>query len=132
MSLNAKSKGIQKDIRLMSDITTPPFTSETGDGFSNNFTLIDLANREALCNKPSYFSYSSQQLKSGSVIDMPTGVDVEQPFIGYREVFPLHVSSAGGSHVMVKVTEFYPLAGREHYRFYNSNEWSSWRTVNNT
>lgn len=130
MPIKIKANGAQKELRLMSDVTTPPFASEIGDSFSNNFMSIDLTNREALCNKPSYFSYSSEQLKSGDVSNFPTVVDTNQPFIGYREVFPLHVSSTGESQVMVKITEFYPIVGREHYIFYNMSAWGSWRSVN--
>lgn len=132
MPVKIKANGTQKELRLMSDVTTPPFASETGTSFSDNFTLVDLTNRETLCNKPSYFSYSSDQLKSGNVVDIPTGIDVNQPFIGYREVFPLHVSPDSNAHVVVKVTEYYPVLGREHYRFYNTNQWLAWKTINNT
>ena len=132
MSLTQKSGGVEKDLRLMTDVTTPPYASEDGTSFSNNFALVDLTNRDSLCNQPAYFGYSPEQLQSGNVIAIPTGTDVNQPFLGYREVFPLHVSSDSNSHVMVKVTEFYPVPGREHYNFYNSTQWSGWRTTNNT
>lgn len=132
MSLSAKSNGTQKEIRLMPDITTPPFASEDGSSFSDNFCLIDLQNHESLCNQPSYFSYTSQQLKSGSVLDIPNGVDINQSFSGYREVFPLRVSADNNSHIVVKVTEFFPVMGREHYKAYNTNGWVDWKSVNNT
>ncbi len=132
MSLNAKSNGTQKEIRLMPDITTPPFASEDGSSFYYDFLSVDLTSREVIKNRPSYFNFDSDQLKSGTVTNYPTGTDVNQPFIGYREVFPAHVSLDGRSHIVVKVTEFYPVLGREHYAFFNTTGWSAWKTVNNT
>ena len=132
MSLKVKSGGIEKDLRLMTDVTTPPYASEDGSSFSNNFLLVNLTKKEDLCNMPAYFNYSSEQLKYGQVTELPTGTNLEQPFIGYREVFPVHVSPESTSHVVVKVTEYYPVLGREHYRFYNVTGWSSWKTINNT
>ena len=51
MSLTQKSGGVEKDLRLMTDVTTPPFASEDGSSFSNNFLLVNLTKREDLCNK---------------------------------------------------------------------------------
>lgn len=131
MSLKAKSKGVKKDIRLMPDITTPPFASSDGSSFSDNFMLVSLSERENIRNYASYFSYTSEQLQSGEVKNFPTTIDTSQPFMGYREVFPMTVSSSY-AHIVVKITEFYPVLGREHYIFYNNTEWSSWKTINNT
>lgn len=130
MSLNAKSKGTQKDIRLMPDITTPPYVSTDGSSFNHDFLQINLAIREDTCNKPSYFSYSSGQLQSGIVRNFPTVINVGDSFIGYREVYPLTVSPTERGHVCVKITEFYPVLGREHYQFFNATTWGDWRTVN--
>lgn len=132
MSLTQKSGGIEKDLRLMTDITTPPFASEDGSSFNHDFLSVNLTTREISSNKPSYFNYNSEQLKSGTVTNYPTGIDTNQPFIGYREVFPAHVSPDNRSHVVVKITEFYPVLGREHYAFFNTTAWSAWKTVNNT
>lgn len=112
------------------DIMIPPFASENGDSFNNNFILINYADRYALCNQASYFSYSSEQLQSGNVTNIPPSVDKTQYFIGYREVFPKAVSPQGYAHVIVKLTEFYPNLGKEHWIFFNNGSWNMWEDGN--
>ena len=113
------------------DIMIPPFANTDGSSFKNNFCLIDLTNRYALCNQASYFTYDPEQLQSGNVIDIPGGVDVTKPFLGYREVFPMRVSSDGSTaHIIVKVTEFYPRLGKTHWKFYNNKSWTMWEDGN--
>ena len=140
MSLKTKSKGVIKQlvtdgdigvsIPSKTDIMVKPYASEDGSSFSNNFLLVDLTSRDAICNQSSYFSYSSDQLKSGNVAAIPYGVNVNDAFVGYREVFTLHVSPDSRSHVAVKVTEFYPTPGKVYWRFYNVNNWTNWTTIN--
>lgn len=112
------------------DIMIPPFASENGNSFNNNFMLINYADRYDLCNQASYFSYDPSQLQSGSVKNIPPSVDTTKPFIGYREVFPKTVSSQGNAHVIVKLTEFYPNLGKEHWRLFNHGSWTMWEDGN--
>ena len=139
MSLKTKSNGVVKQLMTdgdigvsfpsKTDIMIKPYASENGDSFNNNFLLVDLTSRDSLCNQPAYFGYSSDQLKSGNVTGIPYGVNTNDSFMGYREVFTLHVSPDSLSHVAIKVTEFYPTLGKVHWCFYNVNSWTNWTTI---
>lgn len=50
---------------------------------------------------------------------MSTGV-----VVGLREVV-----YESRNHVFVRITEFYPIAGKQYFIFYNAGNWSEWKVI---
>ena len=101
-----------------------PVDDITGQSFQKNFHLLNTGDRDNLVNYSSFFSATNIATEFTNV---PTGLLNQTIVIGYREV--LWRSS---SHVLVKVTEFYPVYGREHFDFYNSGSWRGWKSITPT
>lgn len=49
-------------------------------------------------------------------------------FIGFREVYVKN-GDTGSEHIMAKITEMYPLCGRQYYNFYNHGSWVGWTVI---
>lgn len=72
---------------------------------------------------PHIFSINDQNRSQWK--EIPTTLPASGTILGYREVFYMDNSP----HAMVKVTELFPVAGRQHFAFYNINAWSSWTSI---
>ena len=92
-----------------------------GASFQRNFYLIS-ANNESQ-NKASYFVINEENKSEYEHI--PTALASSSLVLGYREVFFMDASP----HALIKVTELFPVAGRQHFAFYNVNSWSAWTTL---
>lgn len=89
--------------------------------FNKDFLGVNLQNKYADLNKRSYFVVHENDVGWLSYPPtMPTGTTV----IGMREVF--HYDN---THTMLRITEFYPLVGRQYFNFYNTDHWEGWKTI---
>ena len=105
-----------------SALTLIPSTDvNDGSSFQKDFFLLSSSNQSA--NKSSYFSINDQNRSQWK--EIPTTLPASGTILGYREVFYMDNSP----HAMVKVTELFPVAGRQHFAFYNINAWSSWTSI---
>lgn len=94
------------------------FQSWTGDNFGYDFLNVDTTNYSAECNKSSYIGkYSGDGYEWTNVPPVNNNT-----LAGYREVF------IRSKRVMVKLTEIYPVAGREWYNAYDGTKWTGWVT----
>ncbi|WP_143276523.1 hypothetical protein [Blautia sp. An81] len=92
-----------------------------GSSFQKDFFLLSSSDQSA--NRASYFSINDQNRSQWK--EIPTTLPSEGTILGYREVFYMDDSP----HAMVKVTELFPITGRQHFAFYNINVWSSWTSI---
>lgn len=92
-----------------------------GSTFQKNFYLISAHNESQ--NKASYFVINEENKSEYEHI--PTAFASSSLVLGYREVFFMDASP----HALIKVTELFPVAGRQHFAFYNVNSWSAWTTL---
>ena len=92
-----------------------------GAEFGYDFLLIDNRNKNSAYNKTSYFSIepSNESKWKNKPSQMPAGI-----VIGVREVF-----YRNDSHILVRITEFYPVCGRQYFDFYNVGIWSVWKAL---
>lgn len=97
-----------------------PSVGGTGDSFSKEFLRVNLT-VDGPYNKPSYF-YSDKVHEEYTGV--PLAWESINVVVGYREVY-----RRNQNHVLVKITEMFPLCGRQHYNFYNVNNWSGWKTI---
>lgn len=78
-------------------------------------------------NKSGYFTINNDNRSEW------TGLSGKMPqsgtFIGFREMYVKQVTS-GSEHIMLKITEMYPVCGRQYFNFYNHGSWSSWSVTN--
>lgn len=108
--------------KLNSALTLKHAVSETsGAEFGYDFLLVESSNKNSTCHKTSYFSIdtSNEGKWNNKPSQMPTGV-----VIGVREVF-----YRNNSHILVRLTEFYPICGRQYFDFYNVGIWSGWKVI---
>ena len=94
----------------------------TGENFNKNLLLIDTNNTEAIVNQRSFFDITDST--RGDYLNIPSAMPSEGVVIGYREVY---VKSA--SHCLVKITECFPVSGRQYFNFYNSGNWDGWKVI---
>lgn len=92
-----------------------------GKSFNKNFLLIS-TNRTDDVNKSAYFEINDANRTQWN--DIPTAFPPSGTILGLRQVLILD-----DGHVMVKVTEFYPMSGRQHFRFYNIDSWNAWTVI---
>ena len=107
---------------LNSALTLKHAVSETsGAEFGYNFLLVESSNKNSTYHKTSYFSVepSNESSWKNKPSQMPTGV-----VIGMREVF-----YRNNSHILVRLTELYPICGRQYFDFYNVGIWSGWKVI---
>lgn len=92
-----------------------------GAEFGYNFLMLGIGNKNSVLNKTSYFSIepNNESKWNNKPSQMPTGI-----VVGVREVF-----YRNDSHVLVRITEFYPVCGRQYFNFYNVKTWSGWKLV---
>ena len=100
---------------------TPSSGVIDGSSFQRNFYLIS-ANNESQ-NQASYFVINEENKSEYQHI--PTALASNSLVLGYREVFFMDSTP----HALIKVTELFPVAGRQHFAFYNVNSWSAWTTL---
>ena len=98
------------------------FASVDGSSFNKNFLLIS-SDAYQTQNRRAFFGWNSTTKSNYS--NIPTVLDnVSGSVIGVREVF---VRSS--THILVKVTEMYPIWGRVHCNFLNNGSWGGWNCV---
>ena len=102
-------------------LTLPCEDKSTGANFNNSFTYVDLTQQYCERNQMCYF-YSSDF--SNEYINKPTLLENESHVMGFREVFV-----RTSVHALVKVTEMYPVYGRQHFNFYNNGTWKGWTSI---
>lgn len=92
-----------------------------GKSFNKNFLLIS-TNRTDDVNKSAYFEINDANRTQWN--NIPTTFPPSGTILGLRQVLILD-----DGHAMVKVTELYPMSGRQHFRFYNINSWNAWTVI---
>ena len=97
--------------------------SRDGSSFRKNFLNVDLHQPISEVNKNACFA---KPAKDGDWSSFPDGLSLADGiWMGYREVIWL-----SDSHVMVRITEFYPVCGRLHFNFYNgASSWTGWKFI---
>lgn len=93
----------------------------SGEEFGYNFLNIEINNKNSTYHKTSYFSVdsSNESRWNNKPSQMPADV-----VIGMREVF-----YRSNFHILVRLTEFYPVCGRQYFIFYNTGMWSGWKSI---
>ena len=94
----------------------------TGENFNKDLLLIDTNNTEAIVNQRSFFEITDST--RGDYVNIPSAMPSEGVVIGYRAVY---VKSA--IHCLVKITECFPVSGRQYFNFYNSGNWDGWKVI---
>lgn len=112
--------GVLNGETMFSGIT--PDQSQNGLTFNRNFMFVNLKDKYGTENKNSFFAFDDSDRSEWKSI--PDAMPKSGVVIGYREVLYF-----GNSHLLVKVTEFYPVQGRQHSTFYNTGKWTPWKTI---
>lgn len=94
----------------------------TGENFNKDFLLIDTNNREAIAHQRSFFDITDST--RGDYLNIPSAMPSEGVVIGYREVY-----YKSAIHCLVKITECFPVSGRQYFNFYNSGNWDGWKVI---
>lgn len=102
---------------------TTPFVTK------KNMYHVDVSNIYGESNKSGYFSISGSDF--GAWTGLPDTMPKSGVVIGIREVFPQSVGT-GNTHILVKITELYPICGKQYFSFYNLSSWGTWRTITPT
>lgn len=77
-------------------------------------------------NKSGYFSITDDNRSEW--IGLSGLMPQSGTFIGFREVF-VKTGTSGSEHIMAKITEMYPLCGRQYFNFYNHGSWVGWTVI---
>lgn len=83
----------------------------------NNLLQVSLDNRDATANKPCRIGTEN----AGSLINRAPGMPTSGAFIAMREVHWFATT-----HVLVVITEAFPVPGRIWANFYNCGVWDGW------
>lgn len=87
--------------------------------FVNDFLAIDPSTPNSRLHQTSVFSKVD-----GSAWDNIPGQMSTGTVIGVREViYKSHI------HVFVRITEFYPISGKQYFNFYNNGNWTNWSVI---
>ena len=93
---------------------------------NKNMLLVDTSNVNGVSNKSGYFSMNDNTRSEW------TGLSGKMPqsglFIGFREVYAKQ-AILGSEHIMLKITEMYPVCGRQYFNFYNYGSWVGWSAI---
>lgn len=125
-TLDEKIEGVKADVAVLngkmmfSGIT--PDQSQSGLTFNRDFMCVNLKNKYGTENKNSFFVFDDSDRAQWKAI--PDAMPKSGVVIGYREVLWF-----GNSHVFVRMTEFYPMQGRQHFAFYNTGKWTGWKSI---
>ena len=84
----------------------------------NNLLQVSLDNRDAEINKPCKIATNN----AGSLDNRAPGMPSSGAYIAMREVCWF-----GSTHVLVVITEAYPVPGRIWANFYNTGAWDGWQ-----
>jgi len=92
-----------------------------GDGtvFEKKFLLID-GYQDGPHNARASWHWMNASDRA-NFTDIPAALASEAEALGIREVI-----FASSFHIMVRVTEFFPIPGRVHWCFLNSGAWTAW------
>ena len=93
----------------------------TGGSFGKDFLHVDIRKKNSEPNKNSF--WGSTNIK-GTFVNYPPTMPNEA--YGIREVF-----WCNSTNILVKLTETYPVPGRQYFRYY-AGEWSAWKVVTPT
>lgn len=74
-------------------------------------------------NRSSFFSINDDN--RGEWKHIPSTFPESGTILGYREVFFMD----NMPHALIKVTELFPVAGRQHFAFYNISTWTKWSKI---
>lgn len=99
----------------------PSSGSNDGSSFSKDFQLISSVQGQA--NRASYFSMNDSNRSDWKHI--PSTFPESGTILGYREVFFMDTSP----HALIKITELFPVVGRQHFAFYNIDTWTNWTSI---
>lgn len=124
VQLKEENESLQEEIeKLNSALLYEKFAYDTtGENFNKNLLLIDANNTEAIVNQRSFFEITDST--RGDYVNIPSAMPSEGVVIGYRAVY---VKSA--IHCLVKITECFPVSGRQYFNFYNSGNWDGWKVI---
>ena len=98
-----------------------PIIALAGDGavFGKNFLLIDGYQDGPLNARASWHWMNASD--RANFTNLPVALASETEALGIREVIFLD-----NVHIMVRVTEFFPIPGRVHWCFLNFGTWTAW------
>lgn len=82
-----------------------------------NLLQVSLDNRDADINKPCKIATDN----ASTLVNRAPGMPTSDAFIAMREVHWF-----ASTHVLVIITEAYPVAGRVWANFYNTGKWDGW------
>lgn len=99
----------------------PSSGANDGSSFSKDFQLISSVQGQA--NRASYFSINDSNRSDWKHI--PSTFPESGTILGYREVFFMDTTP----HALIKITELFPVAGRQHFAFYNIDTWTNWTSI---
>lgn len=112
-------------IPLTSDLIET-FGSIDGSSFGKNFMMVNPTVRYDQYKQKACFFWDASTKSQFS--NIPTTLNsVTGAVIGEREVF-----YRSSTHIFIRVTEFYPVPGRQHCNFYNNGSWVGWKTLTPT
>lgn len=125
-ALDEKIEGVKADVAVLNGKTMfsgiTPDQSQSGLTFNRDFMCVNLKNKYGTENKNSFFVFDDSDRAQWKAI--PDAMPKSGVVIGYREVLWF-----GNSHVFVRMTEFYPMQGRQHFAFYNTGKWTGWKST---
>ena len=125
-ALDEKIEGVKADVTKLNGKTMfsgiTPDQSQSGLTFNRDFMCVNLKNKYGTENKNSFFVFDDSDRAQWKAI--PDAMPKSGVVIGYREVLWF-----GNSHVFVRMTEFYPMQGRQHFAFYNTGKWTGWKSI---
>lgn len=114
--LSAKVRELNSALAIVNAVS-----GTDGKSFNKNFLLIS-TNRTDDVNKSAYFEINDSNRNQWNGV--PTTFPPSGTVLGLRQVLIL-----SDSHIMVKVTELYPMSGRQHFSLYNVSSWNEWKAI---
>ena len=102
------------------------YASIDGSSFGKNFLSVNPSVRFDKYKQKACFYWDANTKSDFS--NIPTALNsVTGSVIGEREV-----KYRTDKHILVQVTEMYPVQGRTHSNFYNNGSWSGWKSLTPT
>lgn len=101
------------------------YTDTVLDRINGNMLMVGYSS-SSFANQKLRYSISSSNKSQYS--NLPVAYNSISTAVGIRDVIYLGGSSDSNAHVLVKLTEAYPIAGRTHYNFLNDGTWSGWKS----
>ena len=94
-----------------------------GSSYKKDFMYISTSNRYVNVNKTAYFLKPAD---STDWVNIPTGMPRNTDVYGIREVI-----YCDSNLILVKITEIYPVSGRQYLNAYRGSEhtWGTWYVI---